>query len=132
MKKLSIIIIFSTILINISFSQEETCEDYRYGKFRILLDSDNIETIIVRESNQQKEYTDESKDPTILTVEWIDSCTYLLFPSAKEINENEFLNDGDYVKVEIIELKENSYIAKTTASFADFILISEIEKIDEL
>jgi hypothetical protein len=130
--KMRILIIFTSILLLFSCNsnaQKMNCEKFKNGEFKILKDSIAEESLISRIGNLQTEKIAGQKGTTELIVNWIDKCTYTLKPKDMSLEKFKGLPKNALLKVEIIEIKENSYIQKTTANFAEFELISELHKI---
>jgi len=64
-------------------------------------------------------------------VKWLDDCTYTL--ELKKILENPNkmeLPKGMILTIEIIEVKDKSYIQKSTSNLYDMVLESELLKIE--
>jgi hypothetical protein len=109
--------------------QKLNCEKFKNGEFVIFIDSFSQETSIKRNGNFQTEIQVGITEPTELVVNWIDDCTYTLKPKDISLDKFKDLPENALVQVEIIEIKENSYIQKSTANFADFEIIREVHKI---
>tara|TARA_B110000908_G_C9928766_1_gene302935 strand:+ start:110 stop:436 length:327 start_codon:yes stop_codon:yes gene_type:complete len=105
------------------------CEKFKNGEFKILKDSISNGSLISRKGNLQTERIIGEKGTTELIVNWIDECTYTLKPKDMTLEKFKGLPKNALLKVEIIEIKENSYIQKTTANFAELELIAELHKI---
>lgn len=114
----------------ILFGQKPTCKTFKDGEFKIINDSKSDWTWIKREGNLQIEKSSQSSAKIELIVEWIDECTYTLTPKDRTLKEFEWVPIGGYLIVEIIEVKANSYIQKTTCNFAEIEYISEMIKLD--
>ena len=110
-------------------AQEMNCEKFKNGEFKTLKDSISQGSLISRNGNLQTERIIGAKDSTELIVSWIDKCTYTLKPKDMSLKKFKGLPKDALLTVEIIEIKENSYIQKSTANFADFELITEVHKI---
>ncbi|MDG4951145.1 hypothetical protein NLM59_09415 [Weeksellaceae bacterium KMM 9724] len=125
MKILTIITLFLFDFCNLN-AQQLNCEKFKNGEFEIRKDSISKGSFISRNDSIQIERSNGSKDATELIVNWIDKCTYTLKP--KDINLEEFndLPENALLKVEIIEVKEDSYIQKSSANFADYEIIKEV------
>ena len=104
------------------------CEKFRNGEFKILKDSTTEETLIIRNGNFQTEKLYGKKETTELIVNWIDDWTYTLRPKDISLDKFKELRKNALLKVEIIEMKENSYVQRSTSNFADYEVISEVYK----
>ena len=128
-----ILITFTSILLlfySNSKAQNMNCEKFKNGEFRILKDSVSEGSLISRKGNLQTERIIGKKERIELIVNWIDKCTYTLKPKDMSLEKFKGLPKNALLKVEIIEIKENSYIQKTTANFAELELIAELHEIE--
>ena len=86
------------------------------------------EWLIERNGNTQIEYNPKFKFKAEYRVTWINSCAYTL--ELKKVLENPEnvveLKEGLKVNVEILVIKEKSYIQKSTLDFSELEIISEI------
>ena len=127
-----ILIILTSILLLFSCNskaQKLNCEKFKNGEFKILKDLISNGSLISRKGNLQIERIIGEKGTTELIVNWIDECTYTLKPKDMTLAKFKGLPKNALLKVEIIEIKENSYIQKTTVNFAELELIAELHKI---
>lgn len=112
------------------FGQQDDCNKFRNGKFKIIGDQGQ-EYIIVRNGSKQIEYDVLNKSQIELTVVWIDSCTYTL-QFKKEISKtgkHTFSKDM-ILTVVILEYKEYSYLQRTSSNLYETILEGEVFQID--
>jgi len=111
-------------------SQDLNCKKFEDGSYKIY-DEKYGTTFISRTGNEQTESSDRSSLELLFSVVWVDECTYTL--EIKEVlanPDNEPVMKELIVTVEIIEVKENSYVQRSTANFGDFELVSEVFRID--
>ena len=129
MKKFIIPLLFLLFISFNSNAQKLKCKKFKSGEFKILKDSISNGTFITRKGSLQVERRFGEKEITELIVNWIDECTYTLKPKDMSLDIFKGLPKNALIKVEIIEVKEKSYIQKSTANFVEFELISEVHKI---
>lgn len=109
----------------ITFGQELDCKKFKNGKF-ILPDSEFGNSIIKRRGSTQIEYHERTQKKMKLKVTWIDDCTYTLkIKNPKNAPTNKGIGNMTLF-VEILEIKEDSYIQRSYIEGLDFELISEI------
>lgn len=121
------IILFLFVTAQISFGQTKDCNPLHTGTFKLVSKTSGT-TIIKRTEKLQVEENADMGVKMIFDITWVDECTYEL--RAKEVVKGDpvFMGKkGDFMTVRIKEIKAKSYIAVTTANFADFVLESEIE-----
>jgi len=109
------------------FAQEQDCKFVHEGKFR-LVDKLSGTTMMTRTKDFQTEENAEMGYKVILAIKWIDECTFEM--RIKEVVKGDpalLGNKGDVMTVHIKEVNKHSYIAVTTANFADFVLTREVE-----
>lgn len=126
--KNSILILFIFIS-SVVFGQQQKCQRFKNGKFKIV-DNELGDTFIERQNTKQIEYSKLSKVKLEFEVKWIDKCTYTL--KLIKILENPYGFDFPtemILTVEIIETKDKSYIQKSTSNLYDMIYQSEVFKI---
>lgn len=98
-----------------TFSQIPGCEKLKEGKFQIE-DKVNGVSIITRASGIQREENEQLGIIVEYLTEWLDPCTYRLVPFKVIKNDNNLNMDGDLkLEIEIVEIREGSYIQITTA-----------------
>ncbi len=110
-------------------AQESNCEKFKNGHFIIPKDSHAPESTIIRNGSIQTEQVKGSKEVSEFVVEWVDECTYTLTPTAKTRKLYKNLPKDATLTVEIIEVKKNSYIQRSTSSFSDFVATTEVIKV---
>lgn len=112
-----------------AFGQEMECKDFRNGKFQIISEVGN--SIIERKGSKQIEYGEGSNLKMEFNVKWLNDCTYTL--ELKEVLENPKnlqLPEGMILTVEILEIKEKSYIQRTSSNLSDLVLEGEMFRIE--
>jgi hypothetical protein len=133
-----------TILISLFFSvsysqtsnlskieaQKINCEIFLNGTFKIPGDSISPETILVRNGKYQKETTDKVEGYSEFIVNWIDNCTYTLTPTEITFKRFPGLPKNALLTVQIIEIKDNSYVQISSANFSEMKMTSEVFKIE--
>ena len=114
-----------------AFSQDLKCSQFKNGKFMIV-DAEAGNSYITRNGNLQTETGDGSELELLFDVVWLDECTYTL--KVKEIlnNPNNIPIPMEMVlTVEIVEVKENSYIQISTSDMFEMELESEMFLIEK-
>jgi hypothetical protein len=128
MKNLILLVLIS--ISTVVFGQENECEKFKNGKFKIV-DTEVGNSIIERKGSKQIEYGEGSKMKLKFKVKWLDDCTYTLELKKVLENPNKIkLPEGMILTVEIIETKEKSYIQKSSSNLYDMVLESELIKIE--
>ena len=122
-----------SVLIGISttvYAQSKECSKFKNGKF-LIEDPNYGNSQIVRKGSKQTEYGESSQLKMKFKVEWLDECTYTLTPNKviKNPKNIEFPMEM-VVRVEIIEVKENSYIQRSTSNTSNYEVIKEVKKLD--
>ena len=119
---------FLSILLSPSlFAQKQACQGLHEGMFR-LVDKLSGTTVIQRTKTQQIEENAGMGVKMIFDLTWVNDCTYEL--RAKEVvkgDQSLMGNKGDVLTIKITAVKTNSYVAVTTANFAELVLEKEIE-----
>jgi hypothetical protein len=112
MKRLLTILI---VLLSVySYAQQKDCRKFKDGKF-FIPDSGYGASHIERKGERQLEYGEGSGLRLGFKVEWQSECAYTLTLTEIIENPNNIkLNLGETLKVEIIEVKSNSYIQRST------------------
>lgn len=131
-KTMKILTILTFFLLFASYNlnaQKLNCKKFKNGEFKILKDSISGETLIKRNGNFQTEKLFGKSETTELIVHWTNDCTYTLRPKDMSLDKFKELPKNALMTIEIIKIKENSYIQKTTTNFAKPELISEVFKI---
>jgi hypothetical protein len=124
--------IIITLTSTIVLGQNTECKKFKNGYFKIKKDSIAEESFIARNEHTQTEIINGKYIASEFHVEWINDCLYTLTPTKKTLLQFVGLPKDAILTVEIIEAKENSYIQKSTANFADFEIITEAIKIDSI
>lgn len=123
MKNLLLLVLIC--LSTFSFGQENECEKFKNGKFKIV-DTKVGNSIIERKGSNQIEYGERSDLKLKFKVRWLNDCTYTL--ELKKVLENpnniEF-PEGMILTVKIIETRENS-----TFSCQDTVVIRHLNEPD--
>jgi len=123
---IGILVCISTI----TYGQEMDCKKFKNGKFKII-DSEVGNSIIDRKGSKQIEYGERSKLKLEFRIKWLNDCSYTL--ELKKVIENPKnirLPEGMILTIEILEIKENSYVQKTSSNFSDMVLKTELFAID--
>lgn len=124
--------LLSTLIAFSSFvhAQSLDCEKFKFGNY-VIPDSTIGNTLLQREGNKQFEYVEKLGVRLLYKVKWLDECTYTL--QRKKIIENptniEFPKNL-IVKVEILETREKSYLARISTNLYDLVLEVEIHQIE--
>ena len=113
MKSLAVLML--VLSSGLCFAQELKCKSLKIGKFK-LEDEQSGVTIITRTETIQREENEKYGIITEDKIEWINDCTFKLIPYRVIKNDNKIDFSIDYkLEVEIISIKENSYIQRTTS-----------------
>lgn len=114
-----------------TFAQPQMdCEKFKDGKFMIPDDGLGA-SYIERKGDRQVEYGEGSGLKLAFKVEWVNECIYIL--TLTEVIENPTdmeLPLGSTLKVEIIEVKANSYIQRSTMPGIQDVFESEMFQTD--
>ena len=105
------------------------CSKFRDGKFKII-DDEAGNSIIERKGSKQMEFGEGSGLKLEFKVNWVNACTYTL--ELKKVLENPDklqFPEGMILTVEMIEIKENSYVQRSTANMFDMVVVSEMHKL---
>ncbi|RZA01141.1 MAG: hypothetical protein EOP47_11745 [Sphingobacteriaceae bacterium] len=128
MKKIIFVLpVMFFVVISSVFAQKLNCAKFKNGTFKMTYQGK--ETIIVRNGNQQQQYYDGSKEPTIYAVKWVNSCTLNLIPAQKRVKELKDVPSNAYLTQKIIKTSKNSYTQLTSANFSKRTITTEIYKI---
>ncbi|RKQ42860.1 hypothetical protein BXY85_3477 [Roseivirga pacifica] len=111
-----------------SFGQAKDCHKFRTGKFKTT-DSEIGVNYITRNDSIQIEYVPNLKAKVALNVKWINQCTLQLTFNRVIENPDSLAIGKLLVLTEIIETKENSYIAETTVEGYDYMVKHEFLRI---
>ncbi len=114
MKKIFHLFLFCCLLFSFetSLAQKMNCEKIQNGTFKFKdKTTEKIHTIKRKDTIQTEEIEGDSNIYSFYMV-WIDKCIYLITPSDETKKNNP--NFKHVVQVEIIEIKDKSYIIRTT------------------
>lgn len=115
---------------SVAYGQSTECKDFRNGKF-VIHDDEHGKSYIERKGSRQIEYGEGSKLKMEFKVKWVDDCTYTLeLKKVLENPENIKLPEGMILTIKIIEAKENSYVQETSSNMFDFVLKSEMFRME--
>ncbi len=99
-------------------SQTNNCFEFKTGTFKYI-DSNNIETTIVRTDSIQTEFNNYNDIKIISKVNWVTDCEFVLtykdifnYPNKKKII-------GKKINVKILESKEHSYLCHIKSNTLD-------------
>jgi hypothetical protein len=121
----SYLLVLSAIPINF-YGQTMNCSKFRDGIF-MYADKKMGNYTIKRDGKYQIEIYQNKKYKFI--VNWVDDCTYTLTPTKKTYKENPRFTEIGVLTVQIIEVRENSYVQTSKSQFLDRKLTDEIIKI---
>lgn len=125
-----ILFIFLLVISFNSFSQNLDCAKFKYGKFTSTVAEAGVSYKITRKGNTQIEYGEHDKLKIKFRIDWLDECTYTLQVEKILKNPKKIQFDASMIlKVQIIEVKEHSYVARSTSDQFDFTLVNEITEI---
>lgn len=95
--------------------QPGSCALVKEGKFEIH-DKKSGVSVITRKGGIQREENEQMGVVIEYLTEWIDECSFRLIPFKVVRNDNNLELDADMkLVVEIVEIRENTYIQETTA-----------------
>lgn len=117
-------------MVQASFGQVDDCGKFRNGKFEII-DPQYGNSIIERKGDEQVEYGSGSGLKLRFKVEWVGECVYTL--QLKKVLKNPkgyVLPKEMILTVEIIEMKENSYVQRSTSNLYDKVVESELVRME--
>ncbi len=114
MMKIFFTILFFGLLFSFetSLAQKTDCEKIKNGTFKFKDKTSGKIHIIKREDTIQTEEIEGDSNIYSFYMVWIDKCIYLITPSDETKKNNP--NFKHVVRVEIIEIKDKSYIIRTT------------------
>jgi hypothetical protein len=111
-----ILLITIGILIIICESCKSDCLKFHEGDFKDINQKTGT-TFITRKDNIQTERNHEFGYSVKLSVKWINDCTYSTkFLEVTENRANIPFDTSSVMTVEIIQVKENSYLQRTTSN----------------
>ena len=125
------LILFALLLASISvIAQKGECKKLKNGKFKIVDQDLGVDFFIERKGPKQVEYSDAIKARMIFEVKWISDCTYTLVLDKIINNEaNIEYPDGLIITVEVLEVKKDSYLQRTSSNMHDLIQEKEVFKV---
>ena len=109
------------------YAQKSGCKIFHEGKFRTT--NQGKELIFTRKGNQQVQYFDKSKEPTIYTIKWINDCTATLIPGKKQLAKLTGVPANAVLTQKITNISATSYTHVTSANFTKRTITGEIFKI---
>ena len=118
-----IMIFFMTNL----YAQKPGCKIFHEGKFRTV--NQGKELIFTRKGNQQVQYFEKSKVPTIYTIKWINDCTLTLTPGKDQLTKLKGVPANAVLTQKITNISATSYSHVTSANFTKRTITGEIYKI---
>lgn len=131
MRQLLIVSFFFMIgIFSVSGQATLNCKKFRNGTFKIEASATSKETRIVRKGDQQIETTKDVEGHSEFIVKWLNDCTYTLTPTKKTRERFPHLPADAFLTVKIIQVKENSYIQTSSSNFSDYVLTSEVFRVN--
>lgn len=111
-------------------SQLKQCDKFINGKFKIV-DQKVGNSIIERNDSTYIEYQKGTNMKIEYKIISMNNCTFILDLVKIHENPNNIIMHEEYqLTIEVIELKENSYIQKFTNSPYDEVWVSELIRIE--
>lgn len=105
------------------------CSKFRQGTF--LLIGENLKLYIINRDNQFQVETYQKKNFKFI-ISWVDDCTYTLTPTKKAYKKNPDFKEIGVLTVNILEVREHSYIQSTKSQYSDLTFKAEIFKVEDL
>lgn len=97
------------------YGQQPACTVVKEGRFEIH-DKINGVSVITRKGGVQREENEKLGVVVEYLTEWLDECTFRLVPFKVVRNDNNLDMDGDLkLEVEIVEIREDTYVQVTTS-----------------
>jgi len=116
-----------TVSSNFGLGQPPDCKKLKEGKFKLETDYAGV-TVITRKGDIQREENEKYGMITEDKIEWINECTYRLIPFKVIKNDSKIdLTTDMKFEMEIIEVKPDSYVQKTTSRLTGQSLTNEIK-----
>lgn len=113
------------------FGQEMDCKKFKNGTFK-LEDAQVGNSLIERKGSKQIETAEGGLVKFKFKVKWLNECTYTLELKKVLAYPKDAPPVEDFIlTVEIIEVKENSYIQKSSSDKFDYVVESEMILIDD-
>lgn len=125
----NLLLLFSFITIQFTFSQTLDCSRFKDGTFQIKGNNTTPTTTLQRIGNKQLEWAEGDDNKMEFDVEWLSSCSYVLSPSDKTSKEIPGLTQNMKIKVQILEIKTHSYIQESSSNFSEMVLKSEVHEL---
>ena len=119
-----LVMIFSVTSV---YAQKPGCKIFHEGKFRTT--NQGKEITFTRKGNQQVQYFDKVKEPTIYTIKWINDCTATLIPGKKQLAKLKGVPANAALTQKITNISATSYTHVTSANFTKQTITGEIFKI---
>ncbi|OYU95695.1 MAG: hypothetical protein CFE21_11190 [Bacteroidetes bacterium B1(2017)] len=129
MKKILLALIALSLNL-LALAQKPECAKFKEGSF-VLEDKNNGNTYISRQGKTQVEWQEYTKLKIEFTVKWIDECNYSL--KIKKVLENPRnlqIPMDLVVNVKITSTNGNTYTQQSSSKGVEFVLTSEIRKIE--
>ena len=122
-----LILFFITIGLSLaSFSQKKNCRSLHVGTFKAISKERGL-TIIKRTKKMQVEENTYLGYKLAYDITWINDCTYELKLKQVIKGNPAIMNDSKYIlKVQIKEIKKNSYLTDNSSTFSNEITHHEI------
>jgi len=129
-KSIFLILIMQIVAFTI-FGQKPTCKSLHTGFFKVSTKESGT-TLIKRAAKEQLEKNDYLGYEVIMSITWIDDCTYDLRPKKLIKGDPAIMGDGtNVVRTKIKKITANSYIAETSGSFGDGTIDFVVDIINE-
>ena len=110
--------------------QELNCSDFLNGHYIIPRDYPAPQWTIIRLDSLQKEVGTGDTDTVEFHVKWIDECIYTLTPVDEKILFDSGIPPNSTLQVEILETGKNKYYKKSTFSFSELEIFSDVIRVD--
>lgn len=120
-----ILILLFLLIGSRSYSQLGDCSKFKNGKF-IIYDKQVGNSIIERKGSKQVEVMEKTGEKLTARVKWVDPCTYLLYHKKNDKPKI----PGLVIKVQMIEIREKSYMARISTNLVPNTMIVEIMKLE--
>jgi hypothetical protein len=110
-----------------SFDQIPTCKSLHSGRFKVFSKQSGT-TYIERSATEQIETNEDLGYKLILSIKWIDECTYELRPKKLIKGDPSVMGDGkSFMTTHIKNITSKAYTAETSASFSPAIMDFVVE-----
>ena len=124
MKKILLLVCICSI--SQIYAQESQCTDFKTGYFKLVDSTGIVLQVMYRTDKIQKEYHYNLPKLKEMDIQWIDDCVYTL-----KVKEGESVFKDLLLKVEMMDIKENSYTARASSEGHDLVQTTEVLKIEE-